>query len=326
MANILFIIPTFYIENRFAGGMGTKISAIVDGWGGSEGHNITVAPELKPDEKDKYDVIIIELLGLRNNGKLAERVEVLKSAPAPKIVYGSDSEIFRWTGDQRRMLQEIVSLWVPNMRWQADYFQDFDLPTTGVVYEPIDCDLFTPKTERKKIILAGGATCPEKQTEFFIELFGKLKGNSGEYKTAYLGDASLWGEITTENLILEKQLDAVTDNFYGAVKPTKVATVMSEAAVGVLNPHYETCNRFDMELMASGVSRVCGSHICYDERPTAARFQTVDDCIAQLKTLTNDFTALPGEKHAAEVREYAVEHFSYQASLKQLNTVLRYVL
>ena len=207
-------------------------------------------------------------LGLRNNDRLVEKIEVLKSTDAPKFVYGSDSELLRWTGDQRNMLADVVSLWIPNMRWQADYFSDFELPVTPVVYEPINTDLFTPKTDRKKVILAGGAICHEKNIAFFIELFAELKAVKGEYKTAYLGNASLWGELKAENLRLEKELAAVTDKFYGAVKPEKVASVMGETAVAVLNPHYETCNRFDMELGACGVSRACGPHICYDERPT----------------------------------------------------------
>ena len=142
----------------------------------------------------------------------------------------------------------------------------------------------------------------------------------------YLGSAGLWGERTGINYELEAELKAVTDVFHGAVPQSKVATVLGEGAIGVHNPLYETCNRLDMEMMASGIARVCGPHLCYDERPTVKRFTDVDTCIAALAEITTDFTTLPIQAYADEARQYAEEHFSYDATLAQLNSILRSLL
>ena len=324
MANILYITADFYIKSRFAGGMGTKTKALQASWGLE--HNIEIAAEPDPMLTELYDVVIIELLGLRNDDKLTQRIKGLKECSAPKMVYGSDSEIFRWKGSELDALKEVVDLWIPNMEWQANYFRDFDLPVTDVVHEPIDCDLFRPSESREQVVVAGGAVNFEKQSEFFIDLFRELQDESG-YSTAYLGSAGLWGNHQAINLELEHELRQVTDKFYGSVPQNKVASVLGSAGVVVLNPKYETCNRFCQESCASGVARLCGPHICYDERPCVDRFDgTVEDCMNKLSEITNGWTGLPDEKYGEEIRQYAIEHWSYEASCEKLNNIIRQII
>ena len=341
--NILYYTrPDFVLHagQLSSGGMGTKTRAILDGWGTD--HKIIVDSKipkgsvtyLPPQEQTEtvlqFDVILIELMGLLQSPRedVFKRIEELKNYPAPKIVYGSDSEVFRWTEKELDALKEIVTLWTPNCRWQADYFRDFDLPTTHVVSEPINCDVFRPATEIKKVIIAGGAISYAKQTEFFIKLFGKLsKMDTGEYKTAYVGSADLWGTPKAIDLELQHHLDEVTDDFHGNVPQAKVASMLGTAAIVVLNPHYETCNRFHMESMASGKPTVCGKHILYDERPVTARFDSsVDDCIEKLSKLTDDFEELPTKAFGKTARTFAEEHFAYEASLDAFNKILRGVV
>ena len=317
--NILYWTQNTYKNSRFAGGMGSKTRAIRSGWG--QAHAIDITSNLDMELAELYDVVMIELLGIRGN--LIENIENLKMLEIPKVVYGSDSELLRWSGKDLKALSEIVTLWIPNMRWQAAYFMDFELPTTDVVYEPIDTSLFRPSAPKKKQIIAGGTVSLEKNAVFFIELFGKLQAQDG-YETVYL--SSSWNEHTALNYKLEYELKAVTDVWHQNVSQSKVAEILGKGGIGVLNPFYETCNRFDMELMASGVPRICGQHICYDERPTTARFTGVDDCLETLSELTKDFTKLP-QKPAGEMeREYAEETFSFEATLSQLNAILERIV
>lgn len=322
--NIFYMTPDQYKTKRF-GGMGTKTKTIAEAW--SSEHYIDIGSVIDPELASLYDVVIIELLGFRNGEKLKERVENLKRMDVPKVVYGSDSELLRWSGQELATLKEIVTLWIPNMEWQGNYFRDFELPVSDVVYEPINTDMFRPVEQRQKVIIAGGAISQQKQSEFFIELFGTLQEmDTGDYTTAYLGGADSWETYEAINFEIEHELKAVTDTFHGHVSPNKVAVALSEAGVGVLNPHYETCNRFDMELMASGVPRVCGRHVCYDERPTVARFTDTKSCIKALQSITNEFTALPDQTYSEEAVVYARENFSYEATLQQLNSILRRII
>ena len=341
--NILYYTRPDFVQHAgqlSSGGMGTKTRAILDGWGTD--HKIVVDSKipkgsvtyLPPQERTgtalQFDVILIELMGLLQSPRedIFKRIEELKAYPAPKVVYGSDSEIFRWTGAELDALKEIVTLWIPNCKWQADYFRDFDLPTTHVVSEPINCDLFRPATEIEKVIIAGGAISYEKQTEFFIKLFGKLAEMDIEgYRTAYVGSADLWGTPKSIDLELQHYLDEVTDDFYGNVPQAKVAAILGTAAAVVFNPHYETCNRFHMEAMASGKPTLCGKHILYNERPVTARFNgSVDDCIEKLTILTHDFEELPDKSHGKTARKFAEKHFAYEASLDAINKILRGVV
>lgn len=323
MANLLYVTPRLYSSNKHAGGMGTKTTAILNAWGVD--HVIDVSEKIDPNDAGMFDFVILELLGLRNGNKLADRIEALKLFDAPILVHGSDSELLRWEGKNLDMLKEVVTIWMPNTTWQSNYFRDFDLPVSEIVFEPIDCDLFRP-AEKEKVIIAGGAISYEKNSDFFVRLFEKLKGNTGYYRTEYIGGHIWGGKPKPLSLELRHEMKQVVDVFHGEQSPSKVSSTLGAASVGVLCPHYETCNRFDMELMASGVARVCSPHICYDERPVARRFDgTVDDCIIKLKDLTHDFAELPDESHFGDAVMHAYEYWSYDASLDQLNSVLRIV-
>jgi len=347
MANILYYTRTDFLNrNRNAGGMGTKTISMQEAW---DMHDVTVADRLPtaaaevpiektwlpPQERSQqdantikqYDLIMIELMGLLNpRERFEERVSELEAYPAPKIVYGSDSEIFRWTGNELNRLKTIVTAWIANCEWQADYFRDFDLPVLGVLYEPINTDLFRPSENTEKIIVAGGTISYAKQTEFFIRLFEELKQYKKQYKTAYVGSAGGWGDFNPPDLRLQHELKKHTELFYGQVPQAKVASTIGKAAVGVLNPKYETCNRFGMELLSSGKPRVCGKHRCYDEQPTTARFVDIKECIDALAELTADFTQLPDKELGVKARKYAEEHFSYKATQEQLNNFIRSIL
>ena len=337
MANILYYTRTDFVPaNNNAGGMGTKTRAMMEAW---TDHNITVSDSLAPPspthlppqeqmQAQQFDVIIIELMGLLNpREKLQERIDELKNYDAPKLVYGSDSEIFRWKGKELEMLKPIVTGWnYANCVWQRNYFMDFDLPVFGIVYEPIDTDMFRPSENPEKIIFTGGRISHQKEAEFFIELFSELKEHKKDYKTAYIGSAGGWNDFKPQNLKLEHTLKSVTDMFHGQVEQSKVSSIIGKGAVAVFNPKYETCHRLGMEASSSGKARVCGKHILYDEKITSARFDSVKSCIKELGELTEGFTELPPAEHGKKAREFALNNYSYKATQEQLNTFLGYVL
>lgn len=355
MANILYVTSQNYISSRFAGGMGTKTAAILEAWDDKALHTVKLASTLKflqtsaisspqadawntpesasapPSTPQKssdqgstivYDVVMLELLAINSEPDFDRNIKILKGFKGPVIVYGSDSELLRWPGKWIDRLSTVVDIWIANCEWQANYFRDFHLPVAGIVHEPIDCDLFLPG-KPEQIITAGGMVSYGKNSDFFVELFERLKPVKKEYKTAYIGSADVWGgKPDPVNLQLQSELKKSVDVFHGAISQTKVARAIGKTAVGVLNPHYETCNRFHMELMAGGVATLCGAHICYDERPVTARFRTLDDCIDGLSALTDDFTALPDKKYGQKERQHAETYWSYEASQEQLNEIL----
>ena len=320
---ILYITPKSY-QTPKAGGMGTKTQHIKSAWG--QTHNIDINFNFDKEYLDTYDVILIELLGLRAENKLQERCDLLKSTSTPVLVYGSDSEVFRWKGHELDALKEVAIGWIANCQWQMNYFMDFQLPVFGVLYEPINTDLFRPNKYQEKVIITGGRVSHEKEAEFFIELFAKLKPIQKNYKTAWIGSAGGWNDWQPQNLRLEHDLRTVTDIFHGQVPQSEVATALSQSAVAVWNPRYETCHRLGMEGAASGIARIAGKHILYDEKITAGRFETVDECIELLGLLTEDFEKMPNVEEGEKLRQFAEENYSYQATLEQLNTFLRYVL
>lgn len=324
MAKILYITPDIYKLGKRGGGMGTKTKSMQKAW--ADQHEFHIASELDTELVNSYDVILIELLGFRKKKSYEGRIESLKESDTPKLVYGSDSEIFRWPGKQLEELKSLATGWIANCHWQMNYFMDFDLPVFGIVYEPIDTDLFRPSESKEKTIVTGGMVSHEKEAEFFIELFTKLKPIQKDFKTEWIGSAGGWNDYQPKNLRLEHELKSVTDNFYGQKKPSEVASIMGKSGIAVFNPRYETCHRMGMEIAASGTARICGSHILYDEKATAGRFETVDQCIELLSELTNEFTELPDKTHGIESREFALSNYSYQATLKQLNTFLGYVI
>ena len=335
MTNILYLTRSDFFTDSFAGGVGTKTHAIHAAWSDKGIHKINYTADLRMlDEDDEtatnnIDVILIELLGLpRNNAELFDiMMSKLRKFTGPILVYGSDSDIFRWHPAQLQALKEVVHGWIPNCKWQQAYFQDFDIPVYSVVHEPINCDIFKAAEETEKIIIAGGMISYAKNSTFFVALFESLKSVKRDYKTAYIGSVETWNKKSNAaNLQIQKAIEDSVDIFHGTLSQERVSTEMSKAAVAVLNPFYETCNRFHMETMACGTPTLCGAHICYDERPVTARFTDLKDCIRQLQNLTTDFTELPIPELGNKEKKFAIKNFSYQASLEQFNAILRRVL
>lgn len=321
MANILYYTREKFIQSAFAGGMKTKTLAIEEAWRSEGLHTVEVSASL--EDALAYDVVIVELLALNDFDVLDERLEILSECNQV-LIYGSDSELLRWEGKHIKRLQAAPIKWIANCHWQANYFQDFDLPVIGVVREPVNCDLFRPNTPVKPWILAGGNVSYEKQSDFFIELFGRLQAmETHKYQTGYIGDANTWGSPKVLDLRLAKDLEGVVDVFHGTVPSSTVATILGSGAIFIVNSLYETCNRMGMEAHAAGLLVAGGPHICFDEWPHAVRFTTLDDCIECLAEATSGFRKLPPTQIRQASRTWAESEFSYAASLAQLNNLLR---
>ena len=322
MANILYYTRENFIKKGRAGGMKTKSDAIQESWSSDGLHTVEASASL--EDVLAYDVVIVELLALNDFEVLEDRLQVLEDCQTV-LIYGSDSELLRWKGKDIHLLREKTFIkWIANCQWQANYFQNFDLPVIGIVREPVNCDLFRPNVRPKPRILAGGNVSYEKNTTFFIELFQKLREmDTGDYETMYVGDANLWGDFSVLGLKLANALEAVTHKYMGAVSQSKVAKYLSEGSVFVVNSFYETCNRMGMEAHAAGLPIVAGPHICFDEWPCAKRFTTLDGCIKKIQEVTTDFSGLPGSKLREDARRWAEAECSYEVSLEQLNTILR---
>ena len=341
MANILYVTRSNFINFKRAGGMGTKSAALQQAWDDGGINRVTMSDSLKILEKTQrqvhlpdgvkprmhsvsFDVVILELLAINDESALNANVEILKDFKGAVLVYGSDSELLRWKGQSIEMLKSGVDGWIANCEWQANYFRDFGVPVLGVVREPINCDLFRPGEVRKRVICAGGRISYGKQSDFFIDLFTALKET--DYATAYVGSSQGWGQTDPLGLELEDQLKAVTDTFYGEIPQSQVASVFGESAILVLNSHYDTCSRMGMEGQASGLCIVAGPHLCFDEYPHAHRFSNLTACLSVLSEVTESFTMLPVRKDSDSNRKWALEEYSYESSLHQINDVLRRIL
>ena len=88
---ILYRTSSNYINKQFAGGMGTKTKAMYEAWN-EDGYFLDVVGDVSLETLENaevYDVILLELLGLRNDGKLEERLEIFKTcllytSPSPR--------------------------------------------------------------------------------------------------------------------------------------------------------------------------------------------------------------------------------------------------
>ena len=125
---------------------------------------------------------------------------------------------------------------------------------------------------------------------------------------------------------LERQMHSVANFFHSHIPQAQVSEVLSSIGVGVFNPYYDTCNRFHMELMMSGVASVCGPHIIYDERPVVRFDGTVSGCLEGIARITNGFQDVPDAAMSEQARDFAFQSFSNKASLAQLNSILRGLL
>lgn len=309
-----YLVPDFFahLSTQHSGGMHTKVDRVRRAV--SELYKIYVTSDLS---SLRSDFVLIEPLYFRMSG--VDSLDGLRSHPAPKILYCSETEVLRWTGRFRKELLEICDVVTCNCDYQASVSTAVGIRSPHRLIDPIPEDEFQPLTKQMQVV-AMGRISKVKGSAFVAELFRLLADTPIE--TVYVGGAKLWGEAAADDLGLEAEIREYTDTFYENVLPQYVPEAIGAASFFVGSTIYDVFSSCHAEALMSGCISIGGAHPIYAERPgfTVETAQAAFDVIAQL---TNGFKEIPDQKKGQEARRWAEQHLSFDCFKQQLTDILR---
>ena len=146
-----YLVPNFFINPSpdGSGGMHTKVERVCQAV--SSTYRLQVSSDLS---EMRSEFLLIEPLYFRmsqafetENG-IAD-LEALRAHPATKILYCSEMEVFRWTGQFRKELLEICDAVTCNSDYQASLFEALNIPNPHRLIDPIPADAFQPLPKRR---------------------------------------------------------------------------------------------------------------------------------------------------------------------------------
>ena len=183
----------------------------------------------------------------------------------------------------------------------------------------IDPNLFRPR-QKKMVVTAVGGLKYIKNLDWIVEVFRLLEG---KIRRTYCGGISVWSaENRLEDVLLEKKIKSVCDDFYENLSPIDVAYHNGESAFAVNNTWHDCSCRANEELLMSGVISIHGQHPLFRGRPgfTAG---TPEEAVSVIEELTNGFQKLPNPKHFQASRNWALENVSTDTFLSQFDSIIK---
>ena len=250
---------------------------------------------------------------------VAARIDALRAYEGRKILLCSEMEVLRWSGSHRENILEMMDLVLASCEYQRSLMEACGVKVDGVVYEPVNEDLFYP-VEKENMVVAVGSTNHVKNIEAIIKVFEGLEG--GPYKRVFIGSPIVWGSMAglrydpTFEWMMDRyyRLQELSDEFYHASPATLVSYMLSKARYYLNFAYHEVCCRTAMEALLSGTGVLAGMHPVFKEYPVVASGLMPDACVDLI------LEERPGEPVGA--RKWALENVSYSAFSKSVKRLI----
>ena len=309
-----YLVPDFFahLSTKHSGGMHTKVDRVRRAV--SDLYKIYITSDLS---SLRSDFVLIEPLYFRMSG--VDLLDGLRSHPATKILYCSETEVLRWTGRFRKELLEICDVVTCNCDYQASLSTAVGIQSPYRLIDPIPEDEFQPLPKEMQVV-AMGRISEVKGSAFVAELFRLLADTPIE--TVYVGGSKLWGAANAGDLVLEAEIRDYTDIFCENVLPRYVPEAIGAASFFVGSTIYDVFSSCHGEALMSGCISIGGEHPIYAERP-GFTVKTVQATVDVIGELTNDFKEMPDQKRGQDARRWAEQHLSFDCFKGQLIDLLR---
>ena len=310
-----YLVPEFFVSPSpgGSGGMHTKVDRV--NRAASSIYQLHVGSDLSAM---RSDFLLIEPLYFRMEDNFD--LDALRLHPAKKILYCSEMEMFRWTGQFRKELLEICDVVTCNCDYQESLFRAVGIENPYRLIDPIPEEDFVPVEKRLKVV-AMGRISEIKGGPFIAELFKLLSDLPIE--TAFVGGATLWGDAGETDLELEADILGYADNFFQDVPPSFVPKVLADTSFFVGAAIHDVFSSSHAETLMSECVSVCGEHPIYAERPGFSGYTTPLAMVDVIKEHTHNFKQVPSETLRKTGREWALKHCSFEVFQSQLTSALR---
>ena len=319
-----YLVPQFFMDFDAnveggvvnpSGGMRTKIRSVQKAMTKIQMFTHTQVNTLKSD------FVMVDPLFFRENlpDQPIEGVDVslqrLKGYDAFKILYCTEKELLRWTGNFREKVLDAFDVVTYNTEYQRRLWDAIGVKNMKLLVDPIDCDLFMPLPKKFQIYSAGWISS-EKNSEFIRDLYLAL--HNTKLERIYAGGNDLWGFSKKKDLRLEHDIRSVCDVFLKNVTQDVLSTYAGESAFFCGNTIHDTSSACHVESLAAGCITVAGGHPLYSERFGFYVEPGVEAAMEKLSELTNGFVDMPDVKYFEKSRQWAEDNVGFDAFNRQL--------
>ena len=280
------------------------------------------ALEIINDIEDAGMISIAEILWFHERGpeEMQRRVDAWSRLSALKILMTSDVELFRLNGALRDQILDASHVVACLTDYVFQLFRHFT-SKAQVLYDPIDIDMFKPRSQKNREIYSAGQITPEKNVQMIVEVFDAIPAKANLTKT-YLGSRNLWaGNSRPEaSAKLEADLSQVCDHLESEIPYTAMPERISEIWGYVADTRYDFSSYSMTEAMACGCWIFTGRHLMYDERP-GKRFRTAKEA---MELIQSQLAETPPESGVIneEARQFVVDQNSYDVFRKRLKNIV----
>ena len=309
-----YLVPSIFTEQDSGrgGGMHTKVERVRRATGAI--YQIHIGSDLS---EMLSNFLLIEPLYFRMSEDYD--LDALRAHDAKKILYCSEMEMFRWTGQFRKELLELCDVVTCNCDYQESLFRAFDIENPARLIDPIPEDDFAPLPKKLQVVSMGRIS-KIKNSSFVAELFELLSPTQVE--TVYIGGAGLWGAADPDDLEIEERIRDFTDVFYENMQPVHVPKAVGASAIFVAATIHDVSALSHCEALMSACLCVTGQHPVYSERPGFSGYKTSVGMFNRIEKLTQGFTALPDARMGEASRVWAEEYLSFATFRRQLTGIL----
>ena len=278
---------------------------------------------------DSGRVSIAEILWFHGEGPdyVQQRVDDWSKLDAFKILMTSDVELFRLNGALREQIIDGSDAIACLTQYVEQMFKAFT-PKAQVLYDPIDIDMFKPKTygtepvfQKDREIYSAGQIALEKNVQMIAEIFDAIPAEANLTKT-YIGGRNLWaGNNRPEaSAKLEADLSQVCDHLESEIAYTAIPERIGGIWGYIADTRYDFSSYSMTEAMGCGCWIFTGRHLMYDERP-GKRFRTAKEAVELIQSQLEETPPESGVINE-EARQFVVDQNSYDAFREQFKNIV----
>ena len=279
--------------------------------------------------EDSGRVSIAEILWFHGEGPdhLQRRVDDWSNLDAFKILMTSDVELFRLNGALREQIIDGSDAIACLTQYVEQMFKAFT-PKAQVLYDPIDIDMFKPKTcgtapvfQKDREIYSAGQITLEKNVQMIAEIFDAIPVEANLTKS-YIGGRNLWaGNNRPEaSAKLEADLSRVCHRLESEIPYTSIPERIGGIWGYVADTRYDFSSYSMTEAMACGCWIFTGRHLMYDERP-GKRFRTAKEAVELIQSQLEETPPESGVINE-EARQFVVDQNGYDAFREQFKHIV----
>ena len=240
------------------------------------------------------------------------------------LLYGSEQSLAKLPASVRLRLADEATWVTHNTQYLQKLHQVMGISDSWYLCDPVPEHVFYPAKKEFRVY-ASGQISREKSIPLLIEIFGYLAPTNIE--TCYIGSASLWGAeplvaSRKSQMLLERELRAVTDTFLGNISQAEVAYWTNTSMMHVHVAQHDCSCQNQQEAALGGAILFGMTHPLNRERPVHA-FKSASECAVAIQEQLKHPKVAGVTYGRTRIVEHALAHWSYAAFDTQFENLLR---